>query len=117
MLELRNKTQNDQLIAAHVEVAEAFLARLVGLLGRSQMPTSSALWIHSCNSIHTWFMKFSLDLIFVDRDLKVVRIYEGVSPFRIIWPIWSARSVFELPAGSLKQQPTIHLGDQLYVRS
>jgi uncharacterized membrane protein (UPF0127 family) len=54
-----------------------------------------------CNSIHTAFMKFPIDVLFVDKDLKVVSVYENLKPWRITRLHFRASSVIELPAGTI----------------
>lgn len=112
MPSLVNVTKNKQIVP-QVEYAKTFWKRSVGLIGRKAF-SHSALWIGSCNSIHTCFMQFPLDLIFVDRNLKVVALKENLAPWKIVLPIWKARSVFELPAGTLKTSST-EIGDTLHV--
>jgi uncharacterized membrane protein (UPF0127 family) len=118
-MKLRNKTQNDSEIACDLRVARTFLERSTGLLGRAHLPVGEALWIQGtkylgCNSIHTLFMRFAIDAVFVDRDLKVKKVYRGLGPWKLTWPVSGAHSVFELPAGTLKQAP-VAVGDQLHV--
>lgn len=113
MASLINKTKN-QVVISEVEVAGSFWARGRGLLGRSSLSEFQALWIPRCNSIHTFFMKFSIDCVFVDRNLKVQAIYPDVKPGRLLLPVWGASSVFEMSAG-VSQKMNISVGDQLYV--
>ncbi|MCB0406622.1 MAG: DUF192 domain-containing protein [Bdellovibrionales bacterium] len=108
-----NKTKNT-IVANQIEEAKTFFERSRGLLGRKQLSQGHALWIHHCSSIHTFFMKFDLDLIFVDKNLKVQSIYQNVKPWRVIIPGFSARSVFEFSAGQLNHD-IIEKGDELYV--
>jgi uncharacterized membrane protein (UPF0127 family) len=110
---LVNRTRGTE-IASQVRVAETFFARTKGLLGASSMAPRSTLWIKRCNSIHTCFMRFAIDAVFVDRALKVKAVYRNLPPWRMTWPAWGANSVFELPAGTLKMTP-IDVGDELYV--
>lgn len=97
-----------------LEIAESFFARGRGLLGRRGLGEDQGLWIKPCNNIHTWFMKFAIDCVFVDRDLKVRSLRENVVPWRMVWPQWSAHSVIELPAGSIARLG-ITLGEVLDV--
>lgn len=112
-MKLESKTKNLTLIE-HLEVAESLMARGKGLLGRSSLDADHALWIHDCNSIHTFFMKFAIDCVFVDKSLKVKAIYENVQPWRLVLPIWGARSVVEMAAGSARRL-NVNVGDQLNV--
>ena len=117
-LKLHNKTRNVEL-ATKLDVATSFWERTRGLLGRSNLPADEALWIQGtdlvgCNSIHTLFMRFAIDAVFVDRDLKVKKVYHDLGPWRMTWPARGAHSVFELPAGTLKSRP-VEIGDELHV--
>jgi uncharacterized membrane protein (UPF0127 family) len=88
-------------IANDLKTADTLLSRTKGLLGRSSLPAGEGLWIKRCNSIHTAFMKFPIDVLFVDKNLKVVSVYENLKPWRITRLHFSASSVIELPAGTL----------------
>ena len=79
-------------------VAESARERMVGLLGREGLADDDALWIVPCNSIHTWFMRFALDVVFLDPEGRVLRVAACVPPFRMRLQR-EARSVIELPAG------------------
>ena len=112
---LENKTTNQKLIA-DLEIARGFWSRGKGLLGRSSLAEGQALWIHRCNSIHTFFMKFSIDCVFVDKNLKVKALYQDVPPWRLVPPVWGASSVIEMRSGTITERK-ISVGDQLYVGS
>ncbi|MGZ3775267.1 MAG: DUF192 domain-containing protein [Pseudobdellovibrionaceae bacterium] len=113
MATLMNKTTNEVLIS-HLEIAQTFATRGKGLLGRTFLESHHALWIHRCNSIHTFFMKFSIDCVFVDKNLKVKALYEDIHPWKLVWPVWGATSVIEMASGSIGKMK-IKVGDQLYV--
>lgn len=112
-MKLYRKEHEPLLIASHVVEAKAFWSRLKGLLGKDSLPESEGLWISQCNSIHTFFMKFSIDAAFLDRDLKVVKLVLNLQPGRITFPAINATSVIEMSAGSKLQK--LSLGEQLYV--
>lgn len=113
MAALMNKTTNETLIP-QLEVARTFSSRGKGLLGRSSLSDDQALWIHRCNSIHTFFMKFSIDCVFVDKNMKVKAIYQDIHPWRLIPPVWGASSVIEMASGASRKMK-VKVGDQLYV--
>jgi uncharacterized membrane protein (UPF0127 family) len=69
--------------ALKVEVARSFRQRLVGLLGRSSLAADSGLLIMPCNNIHTAFMRFPIDAVFVDQHAKVLAIRPAMGPFRV----------------------------------
>ncbi len=112
-LTLKNSTRKE-VLATHVEKANSLFSRMKGLLGRSGLENHRTLWISNCNSIHTLFMKFSIDVIFVNKDLIVKAVYRNIKPGRFILPIWGASSVFEFSSKALKNK-AIEKGDQLDV--
>lgn len=111
-MKLHNKSKSI-LIADSLEKADTFFSRTQGLIGRSTLPKGATLWIPRCNWIHTCFMKFSIDVIYVDKHLKVCRVDENIKPWRFGKPVFKAKSVFEFSAGGLTSIPEI--GDQLDV--
>jgi uncharacterized protein len=96
---------------ARCVVADGFLTRLRGLLGRRELPRDEGLLINPCSSIHTWFMRFPIDVVFLDRDLRVVRVAADVGPWRLRWGR-GARQVLELAAGEAAARG-IGVGDRL----
>lgn len=112
MMQLLNKTKN-QMIATHVEIADSFMKRLVGLLSKKHLDKQHCMWFGDCRSIHTLGMRFSLDVIFVDKKMVVKKILYNVKPGCFMTnPVWTARSAFEFAAGSLDSH-NIQPGDQL----
>ncbi len=103
--------------ATLVEVVELALRlgeRMKGLLGRTSLGAGRAMYIAPCASIHTFLMKFSLDLVFLDRSMKVCRIVRNVRPNRVVGGGWGARAVLEMetgwfPEGALKEGDKVEL--------
>jgi uncharacterized membrane protein (UPF0127 family) len=110
-IRLVNRTRG-ALLADRVEVAAAMGERLRGLLGRAELPSGSALAIAPCAAIHTFFMKFAIDALFLDREGRVVRALPGLRPWRATRFHRQAAQVVELPAGTLARTGTRE-GDQL----
>jgi len=110
---LKNETTNKTL-AKDVVVAKTFSQRSKGLLGKDYFPEEKTMWIKRCQSIHTFFMKFSLDVVFVNKDLVVTHTLYDLKPWRVTPYYISAASVFEFSSGSLNSEH-INIGDQLYV--
>jgi uncharacterized membrane protein (UPF0127 family) len=105
--------RTDEALAERIEVAVTRRDRRKGLLGRSGFEPSSALIIAPCFSIHTMFMRFDIDAIFVDDDGRAVKVVRDMTPWRIaVDP--TAHAVVELPAGSLRDRE-IAIGDRLYL--
>ena len=75
-----------------------------GLLGREALLEGEALVITRCNSIHMFFMRFSIDVVFVDVKWQVVGLVRGIRPFALSPIFWKAVAAIELPAGSIDRQ-------------
>jgi uncharacterized protein len=106
--------RDSDILATHVWIADNSWSRVKGLLGRPSLPPDEAMWIKPCNSIHTHLMQFPIDVVFADKQLIVKKVYRNIRPGRIVWPVWSAHSVFEFAAGFLDSH-SIEEGDRLHV--
>lgn len=100
-LELRD-ANTGLVVAGRVELARSFARRLRGLLGRKSLPAGSAMVIEPCRQVHTWGMGFPIDVVFLDERGRVVAGLENLPPGRISPCVRAARSVIELPAGTIK---------------
>jgi len=107
---VRNQTRNTVLANA-AEVADTSAKRRIGLLKHERLDPGEGLWITPCESVHTFFMKFPIDLVYLDRHLKVRKVRSRVRPWRLSSCLL-AHSVLELPAGTVKQSGT-QAGDEL----
>lgn len=103
---------SDAIVCPRLEIAETFWRRTVGLLGRSQLSTEEGLIIIPCQSIHTFFMRFPIDVLFLRRDRVVVRIVENTLPWQLCFGTRDAVAVVELAAGVAAAQG-VKVGDQL----
>jgi uncharacterized membrane protein (UPF0127 family) len=112
-IRIKNQTR-DCVLAASGELARSFWARGRGLMGRESLPESYALIILPESSIHTFFMRVPIDVLFVDRNDKVVGLREAMPPSRPFAGVapWRGRYVIEMPAGVIAATGTA-LGDQL----
>ena len=108
-----NNSSKQVTVVDKLELADSFVSRAVGLLGRSHLDEGTGLWIRPCSDIHTWFMRFSFDAVFVDSKLVVQSVHPNLKPWKFIWQR-NAKSVFELPDGQVKKS-NIEVGDQLDV--
>lgn len=81
-----------------------------GLLGRDTLPAGEALWLTPCKSVHTIGMKFPIDILFLDKNRKVVGVEESIPPNRFSSFVFRAEGALELPAGTVSQSET-RLGD------
>ena len=75
---------------------------MVGLLRHASLPPGDGVVLVPCGMVHTCFMRFSIDLLFVDRDGTVVKSVDALPPFRLAWGGWRAKTTVELPAGTLR---------------
>lgn len=102
----------DEEVLSSLEVAQSFRARFKGLLGRRGI--RGAIWIHPCRSVHTFGMRFSIDVAFLDADQVVIRVLQ-MRPNRLSRPYWKARSVVEAEAGTFASWE-LAVGDELEIR-
>lgn len=93
-------------LAERARVATSYFSRMKGLLGKEKLEDGEGLVIEQCDAIHTFFMKIVIDVIFIDRSGCVVRQFAQAPAFRIYWGGWKARSVIELPAGTIHRTGT-----------
>ncbi len=93
-------------------MADTLFKRAKGLLGTKEFRPGEALVITSCNSIHTFFMRFAIDVLFVDKAYKVIKAIPSLRPFRITPPYFKADFTLELPAGTIASTSTTE-GDTL----
>lgn len=103
-----------ELLIEQLNVADGFWSRGKGLLGRKNLPVGEALWIKPGNNIHTFFMKFEIDCIFVDKKLEIKNLAPNVGPFRFVGPFWKSYSVIEVRSGFIESK-NLKIGDHLYV--
>ena len=100
-------------MATDLRMAFDSATRRKGLLGRDSLPAGEGLVIAPCNAVHTWFMRFAIDVAFVSRQGKVLKIRHAVPPWRLTGSL-RAHAVIELPAGTLERTET-QTGDPLII--
>lgn len=111
---LYNETKNQEVVY-HVEVAETFFQRFKGLMLRKSMNCNEGLILLRCSSIHTWFMRFAIDVVFLDINHRVISMKEKIKPWRMVGFIKNAYITVELPEGSIREKQ-IDEGDILIFR-
>jgi uncharacterized membrane protein (UPF0127 family) len=102
------------IIGDKVSLADNFYSRLFGLIPRKSISTGEGLIIDPCNSIHMFFMRFPIDVLFVDKNNVVVYIVENIKPWRISKVVWNSKYVVELPVGTVKKASTT-VGDKIKI--
>ena len=103
----------ESIISNNVKVADDVISRMVGLLNRESLIEGESLLIEPCNSIHTFFMKFNIDVLFLDKNFKVVKVFRDMPPWRITRPYLSVKRVIEANANTFSK---VNTGDQLELK-
>jgi hypothetical protein len=103
-LTVKNVTRQT-VLATSLEVANTGPNRNKGLLGRDGLDTGGGLWIVPCESVHTFFMRFAIDLVYLDRRNRVRKVRSAVGPWRVSACL-TAHSILELPAGVVLSSQT-----------
>ena len=108
--------ESGRVLAEVLERPRTFLGRGLGLMFRSSLPADWGIWIAPCAGIHTFFMRFPIDAVFLDRRQRVVRVCRRLGTWRMVPLVRGAHSVVELPAGTVDGL-ALRPGDQLGVES
>jgi hypothetical protein len=93
------------VLANSIVLADCGESRRKGLLGRAGLSPDEGLWIVPCEAVHTFWMRFSIDLVYLDRRLKVRKTRSGVRPWKLS-ACFSAHSVLELASGTIRETQT-----------
>ncbi len=93
------------VLATRLEAAHTGAKRRKGLLGRDGLAAGEGLWIAPCESVHTFFMRFPIDLVYLDRERRIRKARSSVGPWRLSACL-SAHSILELPAGTILKTQT-----------
>lgn len=110
-LTIVNRSRHDSVVCARTEVADNAWKRLRGLLGRSGLSEGQGMLFRGESSIHSAFMRFRFDAVFMDRELRVVGLAEDIPPWRAR-AARGARNILELRAGEISRIG-LAIGDQL----
>ena len=101
---IRNLTRGTVLADA-ADVADTSAKRRVGLLKHDRLAPGQGLWIVPCESVHSFFMRFAIDLVYLDRKHRVRKVRHAMAPWRVSACL-TAHSIVELPAGTVKASGT-----------
>ncbi len=108
-----NKTKSS-ILSEEVIIADTPFKRIKGLLGKKELRKGQALVLRPCNSIHTFFMRFPIDVLFVDKDNRVIKTISCLKPFKLTAIYFNAAFAIELPSGTI-QSFSIQKGDTLQI--
>ena len=108
--------EKDEIISNNVAVANNFFSRLFGLIFRRKLKKGDCLLIENCKGIHTFGMIYDIDVVFLDKDNRVISTFCNIKPFKIIPFIKNASKVLELQSGSLGAT-SLKAGDLMYFKN
>ncbi|HYY04730.1 MAG TPA: DUF192 domain-containing protein [Gaiellaceae bacterium] len=97
-MEVALRLENGRTVCERCVLADTALARMKGLLGRRELPSGEGILLRPASSVHTAFMRFPIDVVFLDRDSRVVKVAPAVAPWKMVGGK-RVRAVLELPAG------------------
>ncbi len=91
-------------------------ARIRGLIGTAPLQPGEGLWITPTNGIHMWFMSYAIDVVYLDRGLRILALTENMVPWRTGRLVKGGHSVLELPVGTIAATST-HMGDVVQLQN
>lgn len=95
--------KNDALLFSEIQVADNFVTRLVGLLRTTELADNQGLLLKKCNQVHTFGMKFPIDVIFFSKDGKILHLEHHMRPGKVSPHVKNAYWVLELQSGSCQK--------------
>ena len=111
MTEIALRRENGNIVCERCVLADTALARMKGLLGKRELSSSSGILLKPASSVHMAFMRFAIDAVFLDRELRVVKVAADLKPWRMAGSR-GAKSVLEIPAGEAARRG-LSVGDRL----
>src|SRR5690242_2800558 len=105
VVQISNVTRGT-VLGGQIRVADTALSRFIGLLGTSSLDSGTGLLIHPSQGVHTVGMLYPIDVVFLDRQLRVVGLRRSLQPFRMTKLNFRASSVLELPVAAIEESCT-----------
>jgi uncharacterized membrane protein (UPF0127 family) len=109
--EIALRREDGSTVCERCVLADTALARMRGLLGRRELPSGEGILLRPASSVHMAFMRFPIDAVFLDRDLRVVKVATDLRPWRAAGSR-AANAVLEIPAGEAARR-RLSVGDRL----
>ena len=97
------KNQYGKTIVEDLKIADTFYTRFKGLMGTKELKDGNGLLIKPCNGIHMFWMVYSLDIVFLDGNCKIVHLIERIKPWKMSPIVKDSKMVLELPAGTIEK--------------
>src|SRR3979409_2215969 len=105
-----------KVLAEDLELERSLIGRTAGLMFRRRLDPGQGMWLIPCNGIHMMFMNFAIDAVFLDSKERVKKVYRKLPRwYGIVWLVWGAHSVLELPPGSTSDID-LQRGDQIIIQ-
>lgn len=101
----------EEAVQVNIFLADTFMKRFMGYMFRKE-PHYEAIMIKPCNSIHTFFMRFDIDVIFLDENMEVIKKVEALKPGKVIMPVKGAKIVVEGKTGIFKG---VEIGSKIHI--
>ncbi len=111
MTEIALRREDGTMVCERCVLADTALARMRGLLGRRELPSGEGILLRPASSVHMAFMRFPIDAVFLDRDLRVLKVASDLRPWRAAGSR-GAKAVLEIPAGEAERRG-LTVGDRL----
>jgi uncharacterized membrane protein (UPF0127 family) len=111
--EVAIRREDGSIVCERCVLGDTALARMRGLLGRKELPSGQGILLKPASSVHMAFMRFPIDAVFLDRDLRVVKVASDLQPWRVAGSR-GAKAVLEIPAGEAGRRG-LTVGDRLVV--
>ncbi|MDF2521859.1 MAG: hypothetical protein K0R84_2487 [Clostridia bacterium] len=105
----------DNLVLEKLKLADGFFSKFKGLMGAKKLNKSEGLMLLSCNSIHTCFMRFPIDVVFLNMDYEVIALKERLQPWRFVNFVKKAYITVEMPEGTIENKQ-VQVGDLLIMK-
>ncbi|MFN4259627.1 MAG: DUF192 domain-containing protein [Gemmataceae bacterium] len=87
-----------QIVVANLEIADNYWSRFWGLQFRKELPAGAGMLLVPCPSVHTFWMRFAIDVLLLDKQGQVLAVRHHVRPWRVVWPVRHSHATLELPA-------------------
>lgn len=98
--------RNEIRLASQIKVANNAWSRMVGLIGQRNLDDNKAILIYPCQQIHTFFMSFPIDCLFINKEYQVLQCIESLNPWKVSKKVPGAWAVIELPSGVIQRTNT-----------
>lgn len=106
--------EDNQIICNKVDIADSFFKRLKGLMFTKELPPDSSMYIYPCGQIHTFFMNYDIDVLYLDKNNTILAIDDSIKPCKVGKKVKGAVAVVELQAGKAKKS-NIKVGQALKI--